>query len=120
MPLQFEEMEGGKIVEAHVSGTLTDEDYKEFTPEVEGLINKNGKIRMLTDMHDFHGWNARGFWEEFKLDVRHSKDLERLAIVGEKPWQRWMSKICQPFTEAKIRYFDQSEMEMARSWIQNN
>jgi len=120
MPLQFEEKADGKVLEAHVSGRLTEADYEQFAPEVEKIINRHGKIRMLTDMHDFHGWNTAGLWEEFKLDVRHSKDLERLAIVGEKRWQKWMSKVCQPFTDAKIRYFDSSEMDQARTWIQNN
>jgi len=120
MPLQFEEMAEENVIEAHLSGKLGGEDYERFTPEVERMINKGGKIRMLTDMHDFHGWDARGLWEEFKLDVRHAKDLERLAVVGEKKWQQWMARICQPFTDAKIRYFDHSQMEQARSWIRNN
>ena len=113
-------MATSKVLEAHVSGKLTEDDYERFTPEVEKVINKYGKIRMLTDMHDFHGWDARGLWEEFKLDVRHAKDLERLAIVGEKRWQEWMSKFCRPFTDATIRYFDRSQMDTARTWIQNN
>jgi len=120
MPLQFEEMAEGSVLEAHVSGRLTDEDYRQFAPEVEKIVNKHGKIRMLTDMHDFHGWNTSGLWEEFKLDVRHAKNLERLAIVGEKKWQEWMSRVCQPFTDAEIRYFDRSDMAQAQTWIQNN
>jgi hypothetical protein len=28
-----------------------------------------------------------------------------------------MAKICRPFTSAKIRYFDLSDVEAAREWI---
>jgi len=47
----------GRILEAHVSGKLTKEDYEEFTPRAERAIDEHGKIRVLFDMHDFHGWN---------------------------------------------------------------
>lgn len=28
-------------------------------------------------------------------------------------WEEWMAKICKPFTMAKIRYFDVTEIEAA-------
>jgi hypothetical protein len=28
-----------------------------------------------------------------------------------------MAKVCKPFTIAKIRYFDDSEMEAAQAWL---
>jgi hypothetical protein len=28
-----------------------------------------------------------------------------------------MAKVCKPFTMAKVRYFDVSEIEAARAWL---
>lgn len=120
MPLQLEEMAEGKVIGAHLSGKLTGEDYKRLTPEIERMISRHGRIRMLADMHDFHGWSARAFWEEVKMDAKHFNHIERAAIVGEAKWQEWMTKFCRPFTTAKVRYFDQSQMDQARAWIQAN
>ena len=53
----------------------------------------------------------------FYFDFKHFADIERLAMVGEKKWEEWMAKFCRPFTNAEIRYFDQSQAEEARSWI---
>ena len=120
MSLHIQELAEGKVLEAHLSGKLTEKDYEEVMPEVEKRICQHGKIRILADMHDFHGWNARALWADIKFDWRHFNDIERLAFVGEMRWQEWMSKFCRPFTTAKIRYFDRINMDLARTWIQSN
>jgi len=84
----------------------------------EERIKEHGKIRIVFIMHDFHGWSAGAAWEDFKFDLKHFNDIERLAIVGETKWEKGMSIICRPFTTAKIKYFDQTEIEQAREWIQ--
>ena len=43
---------------------------------------------------------------------------QRLAIVGETKWEKGMAVFCRPFTTAKIKYFDQSDIDKARAWIQ--
>jgi hypothetical protein len=53
-----------------------------------------------------------------KFDFRHGQDIERLAIVGEKKWQKGMAAFCKPFTSATVKYFDQSKMTAARKWIE--
>jgi hypothetical protein len=117
MAVQLLEKESGKILEIRVSGKLTREDYERFVPEVERLINQHGKIRMLFDMHDFHGWTASALWQDTKFAWKHFSDIERLGVVGEKAWQHGMAIFCKPFTRAEIRYFDRSEADQARAWL---
>ena len=62
--------------------------------------------------------NGRIGLEDVKFDARHFNDIERLAIVGKKKWQDWMSKFCRPFTSAKIRYFDRAQAADARTWLE--
>jgi hypothetical protein len=107
----------GKILAVHVSGKLTKEDYERFTPEAERAIGKHGKIRVLFDLHDFHGWKAAALWEDMKFGLHHFKDIERLAIIGEKAWEHGMAAFCKPFTAAEIRYFDRSEAAMGERWV---
>ena len=42
-------------------------------------------------MKDFHGWDAGALWEDIKFDLKHFSDIERVAMVGEKKWQKGMS-----------------------------
>jgi hypothetical protein len=94
---------GGKVLVVRLSGKLTKEDYQRFVPEVERLVRQHGKIRMLVQMHDFHGWTAGALWEDIKFDLKHFAHIERLALVGDRKWEAAMAVFCKPFTTATIR-----------------
>src|SRR5438045_2417092 len=95
----------GKILEVDLHGKLNREDYEKLGPSVEKMIRQHGKIRILVTMHDFDGWDAGALWEDLKWDAKHFNDIERLAIVGEENWQKWMAGFCNAFTTAEVRYF---------------
>ena len=120
MGIQLTEKRGGKVLEVQVSGKLAHEDYRHFVPKFEQLIKQHGKLRVLFDMTDFHGWEAGALWDEIKVDVKHLSDIERLAIVGTKEWEKQMSLFCRPFTTAQIRYFDNAKAAEARAWIEGD
>jgi SpoIIAA-like len=105
------------FLEVRLTGKLTKEFYEKFAPEVEKQIAEHGKLRILMVMHDFHGWTAGALWEDIKFEFKHCRDIEKLAMVGETKWEKGMAAFCKPFTKAKIRYFDQSQLEGARKWI---
>jgi hypothetical protein len=107
----------GRLLRVRVTGKLTKADYAIFVPMVERLMRLHGKIRILLELNDFHGWTAGALWEDVKFDAKHFNDIERLAIVGEKRWEHGIALFCRPFTTAKIRYFDQSELLDADAWI---
>jgi len=113
----LKESQDGKTLEVQLTGKLTREDYGHFVPAVERLVKEHGKIHMLVEMHDFHGWTAGALWEDIKFDAKHFKDIDRLAIVGERKWQHGMAVFCKPFTTARIQYFDQSGIDDARRWL---
>jgi hypothetical protein len=106
-----------KVLAFKLSGKLHDEDYKTFTPLVDQAIAKEGKVRMLAQFHDFHGWDAHALWDDIKFATTHCTKMERIALVGEKKWQEWMAKVCKPFTMAKIQYFDASQIDAAWKWL---
>ena len=107
----------GNFVHVTATGKLSKESYHEFAPVLDEQIKTNGKLRLLFEMRDFHGWTIGGAWEDLKFDIKHWRDLERLAIVGESKWEAGMAAFCKPFTSAKVKYFDQSDLEEARGWI---
>lgn len=116
MAIHLKEEYGGQVL-VHVSGKLVKADYERFVPEFERLIRQHGKLRVLFDMTDFHGWEASAAWEDFKFGVKHFADIERLAMVGEKKWQHGMATFCKPFTKATVRYFDHSDNAEAQKWL---
>lgn len=105
------------ILNVRVSGKLTKDDYVTLAPQLEKYVEQHGRLRVLLQTDDFHGWEATALWEDIKFSVRHFNDIERLAMVGEKKWEKGMAMFCKPFTTASIRYFDHDQLEEARSWV---
>ncbi|MEO9124244.1 MAG: STAS/SEC14 domain-containing protein [Microcoleus sp.] len=95
MPIQFKEENSGKLLVVDVTGKLTKTDYDHFVPEFDRLIQEYGKLRLLFDMTDFHGWEVSAIWEDLKLGIRHFADIEKLAMVGETKWEQGMATVLQ-------------------------
>jgi hypothetical protein len=60
---------------------------------------------------------TRAPWGDINCATTHCTKVERIALVGDERWEKGMAAVCKPFTKAKVRYFDASEMESARAWI---
>jgi len=106
-----------KLVAFKLRGTLHDVDYKTFVPALEAAIAAAGPIRLLAHFEDFHGWDLRAAWDDFKFGVRHFSDIERIALVGDREWEQWMAKLCKPFTRAAVGYFDAAAAQAAWDWL---
>jgi SpoIIAA-like len=106
-----------KTVGFKLSGRLHDEDYKSFVPIVETLVAKEGKVRMFVKFEDFHGWDLHAAWDDFRFAIKHYADFDRIALVGDRRWEKWMAHVCKPFTKAKLRYFDVAEVDRAWTWL---
>jgi hypothetical protein len=63
-------------------------------------------LRRVADRHDGR-----------EVSTTHCTTIERIALVWEKAWEKWMATICKPFTMAKIKYFDVPEIDAAKSWV---
>jgi hypothetical protein len=120
MPVQLEWYRDRRTLEVTVTDRLQADDYQRLMPLVEECIAEQDKIRVLFVMRDFKGWNAGALWEDVKFDVKHFNDIDRLAMVGEKNWQEGMAVFCKPFTSADVRFFELSDLEEARRWLQQD
>jgi SpoIIAA-like len=106
-----------KVLAFKMSGKLHDADYKTFVPLIDDAIAKQGKVRLLAEFHDFQGWDMHALWDDIKFAATHCTKIERIALVGDKTWEKWMAAVCKPFSMAKVRYFDASEIEAAKTWL---
>jgi hypothetical protein len=113
LPSPSEQVLGFKM-----SGKLHDADYKTFVPLIDATVAKQGKARVLAQFHDFQGWDLHALWDDIKFSTTHCTKIERIALVGDKKWEAWMAKVCKPFTMAKIKYFEATQVDAAWAWLQ--
>lgn len=117
--IQLEE-NGFRIVSLTFTGKLDKEDYELFVPQIEGLMREGKAVRILVEMKDFHGWTIGALWEDTKFGTRHFSDIDRLAIVGDRRWEKVLTAFIKPFTTASVRYFDAMEKEKALEWLKES
>ncbi len=106
------------LIALELSGKLDAADYKDILPVLEAAIERHGKIRLLWEMTDFEGWTLGGLWEDGQFDVRHSENFSKIAMVGEKHWQEWMTQAIKRFTPAEVRYFESGFRADALAWLE--
>ncbi len=109
--------EDGKVIQVRVSGKLTQEDYDKLIPAWQRVIARERALRLLLVMEDFHGWELGAAWDDLYFEMKHRDTVERVAMVGEKAWQKWMTKIGAIFAPEAVQYFETSELAAAERWI---
>jgi hypothetical protein len=62
-----------------MSGKLHDEDYQKFVPAIDAAAARHGKVRLLAQFHDFHGWDAHALWDDIKFATTHCTKIDRIA-----------------------------------------
>ena len=123
MPIGFDEIQveksrAGSIVTLRFREKLDKNDYEMFVPMIESQIENHGPIRILVELIDFKGWTAGALWEDTKFAASHFNDIERLAVVGDKQWEKGVTVFIKPFTGAATRYFEKQDIDQARAWIE--
>jgi len=107
----------GNVIGYKCIGTITADDYKKLEPEVKDLVEKQGKIRILFDLSDFK-WEKMEAWLpdlRFGSEFRH--DIEKMAIVGDKTWEKWVTHLAKPFYARDAKFFHSAEIAKAWAWL---
>jgi len=115
--ITFKALLNGKVVCFDLSGKVTRRDYEIFVPELEHLIEKHGKIRLLFELTDFDGWTPAAFWEETKVALKHVGDIERMAVVGNRKWHEAMTQFCNLIAPADVAFFETKQSFQAKQWL---
>ncbi|BAO44272.1 STAS/SEC14 domain-containing protein [Thiolapillus brandeum] len=114
---QFIPVTEENIFAVKATGKLTDADYQQFLPQLEALIAENSPISLLLELEDFHGWEPKAAWDDFRFGMAHDKDFRRIAIVGEKTWHKWMTQLGNAFTDTSVRFFNRDQLQEAWDWL---
>lgn len=107
----------GDTVAFRLSGKLSHADYQAFLPQLESLIEERGRLSVLLELDDFHGWDLEAAWDDFRFGMAHQGDFERIAIVGQGGLEHWMALMAKPFVEGEVRFFEREDLGAAWDWL---
>ncbi len=116
--IEFDNSPGSNVVCVKIKDQLHAEDFGAVAPKADQLIGEHGKIRVLLDLTDFHGWaDVSAARTHFSFIKDHHHKVERIAIIAGKQWQHWIAAVVGTFVAAEEKCFDEAEADEARSWI---
>lgn len=116
--LQFIPVFDGNSIAVRASGKLSHEDYQAFLPQLEEQISQLGKVSLLFELDNFSGWELKAAEDDFIFGMKHLDDLDRIAIVGDKAWEHWMTLMAKPFMPSgQVRYFNRENLQDAWDWL---
>lgn len=100
-----------------IQGKLTHKDYETITPLLDSALAevKSARLNALIDGTALDGWETRAVWDDFKLGLKHGREFEKIAIYGNKQWQKVLAKVGSWFIAGEIRYFEDEENAIA--WL---
>ena len=109
--------EEGGVTVLSVSGKLDRKDYEKTIPELEKVLERRHRLSVLLDVTDFQGWTPAALIDELKFDLRHRKDFERIAVVGDGSIPKIGEKLAKPFFTGEVRYFGRDARATAKDWV---
>lgn len=106
-----------QVLTVTASQKLTKEDYTCLLPELEKLLEKHGSLRFYIVLEDFAGFELGALTEDIKFDIRHKNQFGKTAIVGDKKWEEWGTKISKIFFCSEMAFFYKDQSDEAWDWV---
>jgi hypothetical protein len=107
---------GFLVLQVKIHGRLTAQDYSILVSNLDNPKEKQ-KIRIFVELTDFDGWTAGAMWHNTEFATKRFKNIERVAVVGDKYRAKGAFLFCKPFLGATIRYYDVDNLADSKEWI---
>ena len=106
------------VVTARLIGKLEPSAYDGVDAEIDNLMSIPEHPRLLLDLREFDGWTGlSALGNHLSLIREHRRVPERIAVVGDKAWQKMAERIMSKFVNAKAMFFDGDDYNGAVAWI---
>jgi hypothetical protein len=91
---------------------------QEMVAEVEKLLEKYDKIKVLTKVTSIEGAELSTMKDRLEFIVKNDmKQIEKYAMVGEQAIVKTLSTSLDIISSPNVRRFDYDEEEKAKEWI---
>jgi len=107
----------GSVVGYKAVGKITVDDYKQLNPAVQALVDQYDDVCLLLDLQEFAGEEVKAWLPDLKFGHRFHDKIARMAIVGDKRWEKWLTALADPFYAKDARFFHLKDSDKAWAWL---
>ncbi len=108
-----------KVLPVTASGKVTKEDYEKAIPELEKLLEEHGGLRFFVKLENVTGFELGALWEDLKFDRKHRNEFGKTAVVGDKTWEEWLTRVSGLFFSPEVKFFYADKESEARDWVKS-
>jgi hypothetical protein len=97
---------------------LKADDFRQIAPQVDSIISRYGKIRLLIDASGFNGWeNIAAFGNHAGFVKSHQQKVDLIAVIVAHNWQHWLIGAVRVFLHPEVRAYDKGHESEALQWV---
>ena len=97
---------------------LKADDFQKIAPQVDSILQRYGKVKLLIDATAFNGWENIAAFEHHAAFVKsHQQKVDRLAVIVAHDWQHWLVGAVRVFLHPQVRAYDKGHESEALQWI---
>ncbi len=109
----------GNILGFKIAGGITKKQKERICKVLEKQISESGKIRLVLVIEPHGKMDAESLLLDLNFTFIYSDKIERMAIIGNKAWEKTWIALFGLFSHIRTKYFDRSEIKAAWKWIQS-
>ena len=116
--LEILEETAGDLVAFRIQGRYLQDAAHKLMDMLDARIEHSGHARCLAELQDMHGVDLGVVREELDFGMKHGNQIERCAVLGDMPWERWLvATFGLFFRKAEVRFFSPDQRHAALTGV---
>lgn len=108
----------GPVLAFKITGEITEAEHRQIGALLANHIDRWGLIRVLLIVKHYPSLSsAEALYEDLRMVKYHSDGIERLAVVGDRPWKSTWVGLFGLFSRMQTDYFALEQIETAWQWV---
>ncbi len=110
----------GPLVSIRFLDRMVDRQTRQLSRMLQrSIAEAGGRVRLLLAIEsEIYGRSPNALFESLQFIKLHADQIDRIAIVGRKSWERTYVGLFGLFSGTEIDYFDRSDAANAIRWLQ--
>ena len=112
----------GPIVSIRFLDRMIDRQTRQLSAMLQrSIAEAGGRVRLLLAIEsERYGRSPEALFESLQFIKLHADQIDRIAIVGRKSWERTYVGLFGLFSGTQVDYFDRAETVNAIRWLQGH
>jgi len=109
---------GNNTLSLKITAGLTEKENADLCRLIESRFSKFGRIRLYLILENYPmADSAESLLEDLKFARLCADKIEKMAVVGNRAWQKTWTALFALFGQMEIAFFDRTETDDAARWI---